>query len=168
MPQLDPEFFLTQIFWLFILFAIIYIFIAKSAAPKITDILERRQDRVSSDLEEAASLQAQAEEARIAHEKALDEARAKATATVAAKREVIKAEVEAEYNKLTEKLSGAAAKAEKRIAKAKGKALDEIRTAAAEACGDIVNRIAGITLDNKMISKSVDMEFDAVKEKANG
>ena len=146
MPQLNPEFFLTQIFWLFVLFGVIYIFIAKSATPKITDILERRQNRISSDLEEAASLQAQAEEARIAHEKALEDARAKATGTVAAKREAIKAEVEAEYNKLSEKLSGEAAKAEKRIAKAKGKALDDIRMTAVDACGDIVNRISGIKL----------------------
>ncbi|MCK5425303.1 MAG: hypothetical protein KAI89_08015, partial [Emcibacter sp.] len=96
MPQLDPAVFLPQIFWLFIIFGLIYLFIAYSAAPKITQVLERRQDRIASDLQEAEKLQAQAEEARTAYEKALEEARAKATSTVASKREAIKADVEAE------------------------------------------------------------------------
>ena len=39
MPQLNPEFFASQIFWLIISFAILYIVMAKFALPKIADVI---------------------------------------------------------------------------------------------------------------------------------
>ena len=66
MPQLDPAVFLPQIFWLIVVFAALYIFIARNAAPKIADVLKKRQDRIADDLTAAEQLQAKAEEARIA------------------------------------------------------------------------------------------------------
>ena len=168
MPQLDPAVFLPQIFWLFVLFGVVYLFIAHSAAPKITEVLERRQDRIASDLQEAEKLQAQAEDARAAYEKSLEEARAKATSTVAAKREAIKADVEAEYNKLSASLNKDAAAAEAKIAAAKDKALEEVRVIAADVCKDIILSVSGLDLDQKVISASVDSKFDAMKETANG
>lgn len=168
MPQLDPDVFLPQIFWLFVLFGLVYLFIAYSAAPKIAEVLERRQDWIASDLQEAEKLQALAEESRISYEKALEEARAKAASTVAAKREAIKADVEAEYNRLSEKLGGEAAVAEAKIAAAKDKALDEIRAVAADVAKDIIKSVSGLDLDEKIIAGSVDKKFDAVKGSANG
>ncbi|MBL4894675.1 MAG: hypothetical protein JKY59_07400 [Emcibacter sp.] len=168
MPQLDPAVFLPQIFWLFVLFGLVYLFIAHSATPKITQVLERRQDRIASDLQEAEKLQAQAEDAREAYEKALEEARAKATLTVAAKRNTIKADVEAEYNKLSETLSKEAAAAEAKITAAKDKALDEVRAMAADVCKEIILSISGLDLDKKIIANSVDAKFDVVKGNANG
>lgn len=168
MPQLDPAVFLPQIFWLFVLFGVVYLFIAHSAAPKITEVLERRQDRIASDLQEAEKLQAQAEDARVTYEKALEEARAKATSTVAAKREAIKADVEAEYTKLSASLNKAAAAAEAKIAAAKDKALDEVRIMAADVCKDIILSVSGLELDQKVISASVDNKFNVMKETANG
>ena len=168
MPQLDPAVFLPQIFWLFIIFGLVYLFIAYSAAPKITQVLERRQDRIASDLQEASKLQAQAEDARASYEKALDEARAKATSTVAAKREAIKANVEAEYNKLSEKLAAEAKVAEEKINAAKEKALGDVRAMSADVCQEIIQAVSGLDLDAKLVAKSVDSKFDAVKEKANG
>lgn len=168
MPQLDPAVFLPQIFWLFIIFGLVYLFIAHSATPKITQVLERRQDRIASDLQEAEKLQARAEDARTAYEKALEEARIKATSTVTAKRDAIKAEVEAEYNKLSESLSKEAAAAEAKIATAKDKALDDIRTMTADVCGRIIQSISGLDLDEKVITGKVDGKFDAVKGNANG
>lgn len=168
MPQLDPAVFLPQIFWLFVLFGLVYLFVAYSAAPKITQVLERRQDRIASDLQAASNLQAQAEEARAAYEKALEEARAKATSTVAAKREAIKANVEAQYSELSESLSKDAAAAEAKISAAKDKALEEVRIMTADVCKEIIQSISGLDLDKKIISASVDDKFDAVKGNANG
>ena len=168
MPQLDPAVFLPQIFWLFVLFGLVYLFIAHGAAPKITEVLERRQDRIASDLQEAEKLQALAEEARVTYEKSLEEARAKAASTVTIKREAIKADVEAEYNKLSEKLGVDAAAAAVKIATAKDKALDEIRTVATDVARDIILSISGLDLDEKIIAANVNDKFDVVKENSNG
>jgi len=168
MPQLDPAVFLPQIFWLFILFGLIYLFIAHSAAPKITRVLERRQDRIATDLEEAERLQGKAEEARAAYEKAMEEARAHALATVASKRNALKLELESEYSDLTGKLGAQAAASEEKISAAKNKALDDIRAMSVDICRDIIRAVSGLDLDEKSVAPAVNSRFDALKEKANG
>jgi len=168
MPQLDPAVFLPQIFWLFILFGLIYLFIAYSAAPKITRVLEKRQDRIASDLEEAERLQGKAEEARTAYEKAMEEARARALATVASKRNALKLELESEYSGLTGKLAAQAATSEEKISAAKNRALDDIRAMSVDICRDIIRSVSGLDLDEKIVAPAVNSRFDALKEKANG
>ncbi|MCL4166673.1 UNVERIFIED_CONTAM: hypothetical protein GTU68_033459, partial [Idotea baltica] len=105
MPQLDPAVFIPQIFWLFVVFALLYIFMARSAAPKIADVLKKRQDKITDDLSQAESLQAKAEEARIAYEKSQADARNSASSIVLSKREELKAEAEAQYQKLSGELA---------------------------------------------------------------
>ena len=162
MPQLDPAVFIPQIFWLFVVFAALYIFIARSAAPKISEVLKRRQDTITDDLANAEKLQAKAEEARIAFEKSQEDARNNAAAIVLSKREELKAEADAEYQKLSDALSKKADEAQKRINEAKEKALGEVRNVAADVCADIVSQISGLKLDAKAVSKAVNAKTDDV------
>ncbi|WP_417319638.1 F0F1 ATP synthase subunit B' [Emcibacter sp.] len=169
MPQLDPAVFAPQIFWLAIVFAVLYLIMYYSVVPKVSDVLEKRQNRIANDLEEAEKLQREAEEARIAYEKALQEARANATATIASRREAIKLEVEAKYNELSQKLNAEADEAADRVRAAKEKALDDVRAVSADLCKDILSRVAKLELDDAAVSKTVEGKLAmAVKEKANG
>ncbi len=55
MPQLEQvDTFVSQIFWLFVSFAIIYYFISRIASPKIGDVMRKRQNVISGDLEKAS------------------------------------------------------------------------------------------------------------------
>ena len=51
MPQLDPEFWVSQIFWLVITFGILYLALSKLILPKISDNLETRKSQVLDNLE---------------------------------------------------------------------------------------------------------------------
>ena len=51
MPQLDPEFWVSQIFWLIITFGILYLVLSKLILPKISDNLETRKSQVLDNLE---------------------------------------------------------------------------------------------------------------------
>ena len=53
MPQLNPEFWLAQIFWLIFIFGILYILIWKLILPKITESIENRKKHLVNDLDEA-------------------------------------------------------------------------------------------------------------------
>jgi len=162
MPQLDPAVFIPQIFWLFVVFAVLYFFMSRSAAPKIADVLKKRQNTIADDLAEAERLQADAEEARVAYEKSQTDIRNNAAAVVLNKREELKAEAEAEYQKLSEQLASKANEAQKHIDAAKDKALGEIRDVATDVCVDIVSKISGITLDSKDVSKIVNDKTGAI------
>lgn len=155
MPQLDLAVFAPQIFWLAVVFAVLYIFMSRSAAPKIADMLKKRQDTIAGDLADAEKLQAKAEEARLAYEKSQNDARNNAAAVVLDKREELKAEAEAAYQKLSDELQVQADEAQARIDAAKDKALSEVRNVATDVCSDIVSQISGLKLDTGAVSKVV-------------
>ena len=61
MPQLNPEFWTAQIFWLILIFSSLYLIIWKIFLPRITYIIENRKSRVVNDLDEAQKLKESAE-----------------------------------------------------------------------------------------------------------
>lgn len=155
MPQLDIAFFIPQIFWLFVVFTVLYFFMSRSAAPKISEVLKKRQNVITDDLAVAENLQAQAEQARIAFEKSQSDARDAAAGFILSNREEIKAEIDSEYQKLSEVLNAKADEAQSRIEAAKDKALGDVRDVATEVCLEIISKVSGISLDNKVVSKIV-------------
>ena len=61
MPQLNPEFWTAQIFWLILIFSSLYLIIWKIFLPRITYSIENRKSRVVNDLNEAQKLKEKAE-----------------------------------------------------------------------------------------------------------
>ena len=47
MPQLNPEFWISQIFWLILTFGILYLVLSKLILPKISKNLELRKTKIS-------------------------------------------------------------------------------------------------------------------------
>ena len=56
MPQLNPEFWVSQIFWLIITFGILYVVLSKLILPKISANLETRKSQILENIEAAASI----------------------------------------------------------------------------------------------------------------
>jgi F-type H+-transporting ATPase subunit b len=50
MPQLNPEFFISQLFWLVIIFAMIYGIVAKYFLPRVGNVVESRNSSIESDV----------------------------------------------------------------------------------------------------------------------
>ena len=53
MPQLNPEFWISQIFWLILTFGILYIVLSKLILPKISNNLESRKSQILENIEAA-------------------------------------------------------------------------------------------------------------------
>ena len=53
MPQLNPEFWVSQIFWLIIIFGSLYLVLSKLILPKIGSNLESRKSLISDNIEAA-------------------------------------------------------------------------------------------------------------------
>ena len=62
MPQLNPEFFISQLFWLVLTFTFLFIFLWRISLPRISSVLEKRESKINDDLTIAKQLQAEAEE----------------------------------------------------------------------------------------------------------
>ena len=61
MPQLNPEFFVSQLFWLVVTFSFLFIFLWRISLPRIGNVLEKRERKISEDLTAAKELQIEAE-----------------------------------------------------------------------------------------------------------
>ena len=62
MPQLNPEFFISQLFWLAVFFSFLLIFLWRISLPRIANVLEKRQNKINDNLSSAKELQEQAQE----------------------------------------------------------------------------------------------------------
>ena len=64
MPQLNPEFWVSQIFWLTLTFGILYIILSKLILPKISANLELRKSQIQENIE-AAEKQRESSDAKL-------------------------------------------------------------------------------------------------------
>ena len=64
MPQLNPEFWISQIFWLTLTFGTLYVILSKLILPKISANLETRKLQILENIE-AAEKQRESSEAKL-------------------------------------------------------------------------------------------------------
>jgi F-type H+-transporting ATPase subunit b len=159
-PPFDKETFFSQLFWLVICFAALYIMASKLILPRLGSIIGERRDRIAGDLAEAGRMKDEADAAVAAYEKALADARARAQAIAAETRDKLNAAAEANRKDLEGKLHGKLADAEKSIAATKSAAMANVRGIAQEAAAAIVNRLIGITPSPDAVARAVE---DAIK-----
>ena len=75
MPQLNPEFYISQLFWLVISFTFLFIFLWRISLPRISSVLEKRANKISEDIEMSKNYQAEAEQIQINIDTQLREAK---------------------------------------------------------------------------------------------
>ena len=61
MPQLNPEFFVSQLFWLVVTFSFLLVFLWRISLPRIESVLEKREKKINDDIATAKELQEKAE-----------------------------------------------------------------------------------------------------------
>jgi F-type H+-transporting ATPase subunit b len=134
MPQLNPDSFASQIFWLALTFILFFLIAWRVALPKIGRVLEDRRERIDRDVSKAQDVRNEAEAVLAEYEKLSAEGRASAQVVLREANEVAAAEAAAEHEKLGRRLADDIAKAERRI--------DEARKSALEGVGDVAAEIA--------------------------
>jgi F-type H+-transporting ATPase subunit b len=142
-PPFDKQTYPSQVLWLALTFAALYLLMSRVALPRIDSILERRRARIAGDLTEAMRLKAESDAAIAAYEKSLADARARAQALVNDARQRQAAEAEAARKALDAELNARIAAAERGIAATKSAAMINVRAIATEAAGAIVERLIG-------------------------
>ncbi len=154
-PPFDSTHFASQLFWLVIVFAALYLLMSRIALPRVADILETRRLKIASDVESASKLQKQAEEAGVAHTKSLADARAKAQALGQAQRDSLSADSDAKRKTLETALNAKISQAEADIAATKSKAMLSVEGIAHETATQIVQQILGRAPNADAISKAL-------------
>mgnify|MGYP001264154717 FL=1 len=75
MPQLDPEYWASQSFWLILVFSSLYLIMSKFFIPKIKNSLNDRENKIKNDLDEAKNLKDEAEKKITEYNKIIEDAK---------------------------------------------------------------------------------------------
>ena len=168
MPQLNPEFWVSQIVWLVLTFGILYIILSKLILPKISDNLESRKSQILENIETAEKQREESEKKIKEFEKIIlksnndaknyfNTARQKVLNDINKKKEVLDAEIETEIKS-----------AEKEISKLKNKSPENINKIAIETSADLVKHLIGVNVNNSSISTIVEDLAKKNKDKYYG
>lgn len=155
MPQFDPSTFASQIFWLVICFVALYVLMTKVALPQIAMVLEERQLKIDDNLEKAAALKTETEDAIAAYEKALAESKAEAQRVIRETTDALSRQAETRQHELSEQLTAQIQKGEERIHAAKRQSLESVRDVAIDTTAQIVEKLLGTPSQNVDIAKLV-------------
>jgi len=78
MPQLNPDYWVSQIFWVILIFGTLYVILWRTILPKINENLENRKSQILTDLDDAQKFKDQSEEKLSEYNKILNQAKQEA------------------------------------------------------------------------------------------
>ena len=156
MPQLNPEFWISQIFWLTIVFGFLYIVLSKLILPKISLNLELRKSQIQDNIE-AAEKQRENSEAKLKEfDEIITKSKLEAKNIYQEARENTLREINVKRETLDKQIDEEIEKAEQEIEILKKSAPEKINKIAIESTFELVKKLIGAEVNNSSISAIVD------------
>lgn len=155
MPQFDPTYFVSQLFWLAVTFAALYVLLNRIAIPHLSQVINQRQERITEDLEQAEKLRSEAEQAMAAYEEALAAARKEAGALLGACKADIASMTSERQSAFAADMAKKVSEAEAAIIDAKQAAQNDLLDIATGATEALTEKLLGKRATKTEIKKSV-------------
>ncbi len=155
LPQLKVATWPSQLFWLVVIFAIGYVFMARVVTPRIGSVLEERRARLDEDLTRAREASSEAAQSRADYEANLEKARNDAAEFARTAASEAQAKAEDAEKKAAKRMATKIGKAETALAEARTEAEGNLTTIATEAAIDAAAQIAGVKVTKAQADKAV-------------
>lgn len=144
MPQFDfANVFWPQLFWLSALFAVLYFGIVRTTLPRLSKVMDEREDRISGDLASAREAKELADRVAEEYQADINRSREEARGKLALAKADAAKESEKRLAASDKRLSKKVAEAEQQIMAARLAANAALRDIAAEGAEAIVARLTG-------------------------
>ena len=156
MPQLNPEFWASQIFWLVLIFSSLYIIMWKIFLPKISDSIENRKSRVIGDLNETQKLKENAEKKLREYNKIIDDTKKEAKKIIEDNKKKLENDINSKKQKFNEEIEKELVTIEKEIKSLKKTSISNINRIAVEISSEIVNQIVETKVNASNVSAIVE------------
>ena len=164
MPQLNPEFWISQIFWLTLTFGILYIILSKLILPKISANLELRKSQIQENIEAAEKQRKESETKLKEYDEIILKSRLKANDIFKDSREKVIKDINIKKEALDKQIDEEIKKVEKEINQLKETSPEKINKIAIEISSDILKKLIGADVNNSSISAIVN---DFLKRNGN-
>ena len=156
MPQLNPEFWISQIFWLTLTFGILYIVLSKLILPKISANLELRKSQIQENIEAAEKQRENSETKLKEYEEIVLKSKLQAKNIFKDAREKVLKDINSKKEILDKQIDDEIKKAEKEIEVLKKSAPEKINKIAKETSSELVKKLIGAEVNGSSISAIVD------------
>ena len=156
MPQLNPEYWVSQIFWLIVVFTILYLILSKFILPKINGNLETRKSQILRNLEDAQKFKEESEKKIKDYEAIINEAKQKAKSIINDTRKKINEDIQVKKNHLEKEIESEINKAENEIKSLKLSSVDSVKKIAFETSSLIIKEILNADLNSSNVSAIVE------------
>lgn len=154
-PQLNTASYPSQLFWLGVAFAVLYILMSRLALPRVAEVLEARRARKDGNLEEASRMNGEADTIKTAYEKSLAKAQKSAADAMTSAGQAISEKTSEAQARFAAESRKRLLTAEQTIAKAKTDALHSLADISAEIAADMAHKIADIQVNKADAKKAV-------------
>lgn len=155
LPQLDPSTYASQVFWLVVMFAVLYLVFSRRVLPAISSTLENRREHVDSGFAEAERLQKEAADVHDAYEKILGDARLKADALFGEIEASIQAKAAKETKAFHERMEKETKLTEARIERTQKDIRSEMDGIVAEVARQAAEKIIGVSADLAQVKSMI-------------
>ncbi len=152
MPQLNPEFWAAQIFWLILIFSSLYFIIWKIFLPRITYGIENRKSRIVNDLDEAQKLKENAEKKLNEYNEIIEKSKKEAIKIIENNKKKLDRDIEKKKQNFNDEIEKELMAAEKEIKDLKKYSISNISSIAAETSAEVIKQIIDIEVNKSNVS----------------
>ena len=156
MPQLDPKYWASQVFWLILVFAILYISIAKFYLPKIKQNLDDRENKIKEDLDEANKLKNLSEKKLREYEIILENSKKEVTKILLESKNKLNHDIQSKKNDMEKEIENEISKAQKEILELKKSSISSINNISQEITSNIIEKMSGDKLNESSVKAAVE------------
>ena len=156
MPQLNPEFWVSQIFWLTLTFGVLYLVLSKFILPKISANLESRKSQILENIEAAEKQREDSQTKQKEFDEIILKSKHEAKTIFNQSREKALKDINAKREILDKQIDDEISKAEKEIKILRDNVPDKINKIAIETSSELIKKLIGTEVNNSSISAIVD------------
>ena len=168
MPQLNPEFWISQIVWLVLTFGILYVVLSKLILPKISDNLESRKSQILENIEMAEAQREESEKKLREFEKIILESKLEAKNHFNEVRQKILDDISNKRTAIEKDIDKEISTAEEEINNLKIDSSEKIKNIAVETSSELIKQLIGEEVNNSSVSAIVEEQTKKNKENQHG
>jgi F-type H+-transporting ATPase subunit b len=147
LPQFNAEWFPSQLFWLAVTFAILYVFFSRFALPRLAAGMDLRADQIRGDIQSAEQLAARAQTIREGYERNMAKAREQSTESLRTVDKKIKEKAADLLYAYRTKVTAELTRAEENLDRERGRLIGDMHHLAAETAAQAAGQILGGPVD---------------------
>jgi F-type H+-transporting ATPase subunit b len=162
-PQLDPEFFVSQLFWLVVTFSFLFLFLWRVSLPRIGSVLEKRENKINNNIATAKQLQIEAEKIQDQIEQKLHDSKEQNFSLIKNSALNLQNKASEELSKLDNDLNKKIEESAKVIENNKKESLKQIHEQIHEITKLTLSKLSSVQINDQEIKESVANTQSGVK-----